>query len=184
MASSPIRTITTISRRFPPGRDPRLLQGHVPLALPSEPCRNPPAQKISSLCIKVPAMMQADREEVENPNAGTSEVTSSATVPTRQPYGRATEHLKTEASGPRQRSACPDRKHLALAPRDRARRSPGCDRCQAESLATRCGWTTWGPNGERKRTSEANWRYKRFRRSIFVSIAGADRAFGSRCSRL
>jgi protein gp37 len=39
--------------------------------------------------------------------------------------------------------------------------SPGCDRCYAESLSTRYGWTTWGPHGERKRTSEANWRKPR-----------------------
>lgn len=36
--------------------------------------------------------------------------------------------------------------------------SPGCDHCYAESLATRYGWTTWGPHGERKLTSDANWR--------------------------
>jgi protein gp37 len=39
--------------------------------------------------------------------------------------------------------------------------SPGCDHCYAESLATRYGWVTWGPHGERKRTSEANWRKPR-----------------------
>jgi protein gp37 len=39
--------------------------------------------------------------------------------------------------------------------------SPGCDRCYAESLATRYGWTTWGPHGERKRTSDATWRKPR-----------------------
>lgn len=36
--------------------------------------------------------------------------------------------------------------------------SPGCDHCYAESLSKRYGWTEWGPHGERKRTSEANWR--------------------------
>lgn len=36
--------------------------------------------------------------------------------------------------------------------------SPGCDHCYAEALATRYGWTKWGPHGERKRTSQANWR--------------------------
>lgn len=45
--------------------------------------------------------------------------------------------------------------------------SPGCDRCYAESLATRYGWVEWGQRktdtteasvGQRKRTSVANWR--------------------------
>lgn len=36
--------------------------------------------------------------------------------------------------------------------------SPGCDHCYAESLAKRYGWVEWGPHGERKRTSAANWR--------------------------
>lgn len=36
--------------------------------------------------------------------------------------------------------------------------SPGCDHCYAETLSNRYGWTEWGPHGERKRTSEANWR--------------------------
>lgn len=36
--------------------------------------------------------------------------------------------------------------------------SPGCDHCYAESLAKRYGWVEWGPHGERKRTSLANWR--------------------------
>lgn len=36
--------------------------------------------------------------------------------------------------------------------------SPGCDRCYAESLSNRYGWVEWGPHGERRRTSEANWR--------------------------
>lgn len=39
--------------------------------------------------------------------------------------------------------------------------SPGCDRCYAESLSNRYGWVEWGPHGERKRTSEANWRKPR-----------------------
>jgi protein gp37 len=37
--------------------------------------------------------------------------------------------------------------------------SPGCDHCYAEALMdTRYGKVTWGPHGERKRTSEANWK--------------------------
>lgn len=36
--------------------------------------------------------------------------------------------------------------------------SPGCDHCYAESLSNRYGWVEWGPHGERKRTSAANWR--------------------------
>jgi protein gp37 len=36
--------------------------------------------------------------------------------------------------------------------------SPGCDHCYAETLSNRYGWVQWGPHGERKRTSEANWR--------------------------
>jgi protein gp37 len=36
--------------------------------------------------------------------------------------------------------------------------SPGCDRCYAEAWAKRYGWVEWGPHGNRKRTSEANWR--------------------------
>ena len=35
---------------------------------------------------------------------------------------------------------------------------PPCDHCYAEALATRYGWVKWGPQGERKRTSDANWR--------------------------
>lgn len=35
---------------------------------------------------------------------------------------------------------------------------PPCDNCYAESMSNRYGWTTWGPHGERKRTSEANWK--------------------------
>ena len=36
--------------------------------------------------------------------------------------------------------------------------SPACDHCYAEGLSKRYGWATWGPHGERKRTSPANWR--------------------------
>lgn len=36
--------------------------------------------------------------------------------------------------------------------------SLGCDHCYAESLSNRYGWVEWGPHGERKRTSAANWR--------------------------
>lgn len=36
--------------------------------------------------------------------------------------------------------------------------SPGCDHCYAEGWAKRSGQVQWGPHGERKRTSEANWR--------------------------
>lgn len=36
--------------------------------------------------------------------------------------------------------------------------SPGCDHCYAEGWAKRSGMVQWGPHGERKRTSEANWR--------------------------
>jgi len=37
--------------------------------------------------------------------------------------------------------------------------SPGCDHCYAEALMdTRYGKVQWGPHGERKRTSEANWK--------------------------
>lgn len=39
--------------------------------------------------------------------------------------------------------------------------SPGCDRCYAEAMSNRYGWTEWGPHGERKRTSESNWRKPR-----------------------
>ena len=39
--------------------------------------------------------------------------------------------------------------------------SPGCDHCYAETLSNRYGWVQWGPHGERKRTSEANWRKPR-----------------------
>ncbi len=36
--------------------------------------------------------------------------------------------------------------------------SPGCDNCYAEKLTLWHGWTQWGPEGERKRTSENYWR--------------------------
>ncbi len=37
--------------------------------------------------------------------------------------------------------------------------SPGCDHCYAEALMDhRWGKVQWGPHGERKRTSEANWK--------------------------
>ena len=39
--------------------------------------------------------------------------------------------------------------------------SPGCDHCYAETLAKRYGWVEWGPHGERKRTSESNWKKPR-----------------------
>lgn len=40
--------------------------------------------------------------------------------------------------------------------------SPGCDHCYAEDLmATRYKRTTWGPHGERIRTSAANWHQPR-----------------------
>lgn len=39
--------------------------------------------------------------------------------------------------------------------------SPGCDHCYAESLSKRYGWVEWGPYGERKRTSHANWKKPR-----------------------
>lgn len=51
--------------------------------------------------------------------------------------------------------------------------SPGCDRCYAEALSKRYGWAEWGPHGERKRTSEENWR-KPFR------WARAAKAHGTR----
>lgn len=35
---------------------------------------------------------------------------------------------------------------------------PPCDHCYAEALSNRYGWVTWGPHGERKRTSPANWK--------------------------
>lgn len=36
-----------------------------------------------------------------------------------------------------------------------------CDNCYAEALSTRYGWTQWGPHGDRKRTSAANWQKPR-----------------------
>lgn len=39
--------------------------------------------------------------------------------------------------------------------------SPGCDHCYAEAYAERFRITEWGPDGERRRTSEANWRKPR-----------------------
>ena len=37
--------------------------------------------------------------------------------------------------------------------------SPGCDHCYAEAMMDhRYGKVQWGPHGERKRTSQANWR--------------------------
>src|SRR6266478_3866547 len=37
--------------------------------------------------------------------------------------------------------------------------SAGCDNCYAEAMMDhRYGKVEWGPHGERKRTSEANWR--------------------------
>src|SRR6266851_4815308 len=40
--------------------------------------------------------------------------------------------------------------------------SPGCDHCYAEFLMDhRYGRVKWGPHGERKRTSEANWKLPR-----------------------
>ncbi len=35
---------------------------------------------------------------------------------------------------------------------------PPCDNCYAEGLSKRYGWATWGPHGERKRTSAENWK--------------------------
>ncbi len=36
--------------------------------------------------------------------------------------------------------------------------SPGCDNCYAEALTKRFGWSGWGPESERKRTSAAYWK--------------------------
>ena len=37
--------------------------------------------------------------------------------------------------------------------------SPGCDHCYAETMMDhRYGKVEWGPHGERKRTSEENWK--------------------------
>jgi protein gp37 len=35
--------------------------------------------------------------------------------------------------------------------------SPGCDHCYAETQNEFRKWTQWGPHGERRRTSSANW---------------------------
>ncbi|HUN99843.1 MAG TPA: phage Gp37/Gp68 family protein [Bradyrhizobium sp.] len=40
--------------------------------------------------------------------------------------------------------------------------SPGCDHCYAETMMDkRYGTVEWGPHGERKRTSDANWKQPR-----------------------
>ena len=36
--------------------------------------------------------------------------------------------------------------------------SAGCDHCYAETMSNRYGWVEWGPHGERRVTSDANWR--------------------------
>ena len=36
--------------------------------------------------------------------------------------------------------------------------SAGCDNCYAEALTRRYGWVEWGPKGQRRRTSAANWK--------------------------
>ena len=36
--------------------------------------------------------------------------------------------------------------------------SPGCDHCYAETLSNRHGWTQWGPEGIRVRTSRSTWK--------------------------
>ena len=36
--------------------------------------------------------------------------------------------------------------------------SPGCENCYAETLTNRRGWTQWGPEGQRVRTSEGYWK--------------------------
>lgn len=35
--------------------------------------------------------------------------------------------------------------------------SPGCANCYAETLAAKRGWSSWGPNGERKIMAESYW---------------------------
>lgn len=35
--------------------------------------------------------------------------------------------------------------------------SPGCANCYAETLASKRGWSSWGPNGERKTLSDKYW---------------------------
>ncbi len=39
-----------------------------------------------------------------------------------------------------------------------AKVSPACDHCYAEGWAKRSGMVQWGPNADRRRTSEATWR--------------------------
>lgn len=39
-----------------------------------------------------------------------------------------------------------------------AKVSPACDHCYAESWAKRSGSVVWGPDAERRRTTEANWK--------------------------
>ena len=39
--------------------------------------------------------------------------------------------------------------------------SPGCDHCYAEAWSKRTGQVEWGPHGERRRTSVANWKKPR-----------------------
>ena len=39
-----------------------------------------------------------------------------------------------------------------------AKVSDGCKNCYAETLNNRYGWSEWGKNGTRKKTSPANWR--------------------------
>ena len=36
--------------------------------------------------------------------------------------------------------------------------SPGCDHCYAEGWSKRSGHVKWGPHGQRRRTSDANWK--------------------------
>lgn len=55
--------------------------------------------------------------------------------------------------------------------------SPGCDHCYAEGWAKRSGLVEWGPHGERRQTSEANWR-KPFKWDKAAKEAGRrDRVF-------
>jgi len=61
--------------------------------------------------------------------------------------------------------------------------SPGCDHCYAEALMdTRYHKVEWGPHGERKRTSEANWklplRWARMTRSCASSTVGGGAGGG------
>ena len=59
--------------------------------------------------------------------------------------------------------------------------SPGCDHCYAEGWAKRSGQVTWGPHGERKRTSEANWKKPR---QWAKAARGAERRPRVFCSSL